>query len=375
MEVESPVEEVDTPPLDIRHLLVSSLQGAASRLEDDDDQASAKEIAQRVRSRIEWLRLALLGSIHHGSFIEVLAKRMLPLLEEQDSFAHNACGWVQREALATSGLQAGGTFQRALWIKLRASVEPILTEVLSAIDCCSNAKHFVSEEAWIHHLAVAILSDSDIVPLRFDNEILRAKLSHRAPVRNVGARDHFFECMFPFSWLVKVKVDTLMTTARSVAEESGRSLLECLRSAVNESPLGRIMSDFHEVGEQLMRRYLHDFIHASFNVKSNREIDLLRQCLLASQRELQKDQPVVFDLASLHAAYEEMQARIHCLFHLIQVDCSQRSLVARVLTIVNDDDPELVSCVQHRLIVKWTLVDQKLVFMHWLQNLRMFVLH
>ena len=202
MEVESPVKEVDAPPLDIRHLLVSSLQGAASRLEDDDDQASAKVIAERVRSRIEWLRLALLGSIHHGNFIEVLAKRMLPLLEEQDSFAHNACGWVQREALATSGLQAGGTFQRALWIKLRASVEPILTEVLSAIDCCSNAKHFVSEEAWIHHLAVAILSDSDIVPLRFDNEILRAKLSHRAPVRNVGARDHFFECMFPFpGWL------------------------------------------------------------------------------------------------------------------------------------------------------------------------------
>ena len=156
------------------------------------------------------------------SFATILARRIHRLLQEKDERAGTkASDWLRSEALSGTGIQESGTFRKALWQRVYSSVIPILSEVIAVVDRDSNLDLVSEEGTWLSRLWIAFFQDQTLVELHYDNflSLESGIIRERAPVTTSGHERHIFDVQFPFSWLIKERIDAMWKEATSISGE------------------------------------------------------------------------------------------------------------------------------------------------------------
>ena len=165
------------------------------------------------------------------SFATVLARRIHELLKEKDKRAGDtASDWLRSEALSGTGIQENGTFRKALWQRIYASVTPILSEVIASIDRDSNLELVGEDGSWVARVWLSLFQRPSIVELHYDNflPLESAIIRERVPLITSGRDRHSFESQFPFSWLIKKRIDAMWRDACSVSGRTSPRNEECL---------------------------------------------------------------------------------------------------------------------------------------------------
>ena len=153
------------------------------------------------------------------SFASVVTQRMYYLLKERETNAVSANEWLYSEALSGTGVQEWGTFRKALWKRVYSAVVPILAEIIALADRNSNLDLMNNGNGWISTLWLNILANPNISELSYNKIIspVTNSVRERVQVLGSGAGGHVFQCMFPFSFLIKQRVEKLLKDAFSVA--------------------------------------------------------------------------------------------------------------------------------------------------------------
>ena len=153
------------------------------------------------------------------TFASVLVQRTYKLLKESESTAYSASQWLYAEALSGTGVQEWGTFRKALWKRVHSSIVPILAEIIALADTDSNMDLMKNGSSWLPTVWLRILANPNISELYYSKIIspVTNTVRERVQVLGSGAGGHTFQCMFPFSFLIKQQVDKLLQSASSVA--------------------------------------------------------------------------------------------------------------------------------------------------------------
>ena len=157
------------------------------------------------------------------SFATILARRIHKLLQEKDERAGNkANDWLRSEALSGTGIQENGTFRKALWQRVYSSVIPILSEVIAFVDRDSNLELVVDGGNWLSSLWLDFFQCDKMVKLDYDGflSLESGIIRERVPVVTSGSETQSFELQFPFSWIIKERIDAMWREASSIAGEA-----------------------------------------------------------------------------------------------------------------------------------------------------------
>ena len=116
-------------------------------------------------------------------------------------------------------MQEWGTFRKALWKRVYSAVVPILAEIIALADRDSNLDLMVDDHTWVSTLWLEILANSNISELSYSKMIspVTNTVRERVQVIGSGAGSHSFFCRFPFSYLIKQRVEKLLKDASSVS--------------------------------------------------------------------------------------------------------------------------------------------------------------
>ncbi|KAJ7339392.1 hypothetical protein OS493_005787 [Desmophyllum pertusum] len=315
------LEEDDVTPALAVKLLRNCVQAAACRTESDE----------RSIHRIELLLHLLpedsqsLGA--EETFASVITRRTCYLLKESESKSYNANKWLHSEALAGTGVQECGTFRKAIWKRVYSAVVPILAEIIALADRDSNLDLMTNDDStWVSTLWLKILANPKISELSYNKMIspVTNSVRERVQVIGSGAGGHRFRCQFPFSFLIKARVEKWLKDASSVSAQSSTSLVKSLRDLVNNSEMGPLLAEFrHQQFPALA--YLMDFVHMVYKPSSVSEHKLVCEAIFSSARELgtrlleDEDGNELIDIALVHVAYNRVQSRLRCFAKLVQV--------------------------------------------------------
>ena len=271
----------EPPVLNAEAVLRACVHGAVSRL--DDQEESMDNASRRIHILLQLIPDdARVDVINCELFYKQLKWQVIRLLQERDSRmeADAATRWVRNEALSHSSLQVGGTFRRALWLRVVNTVTPILAEIIAFLDCNFNLQ-LISEAAagasnWLTVLWLDMFNSSLVSQQRYDfMSPVQNEVGQRVRVQSSGFRNDLFRANFPFSCVVKLELDGLFVEAKRMATERHERIYVALQRLFDGSELGEIVSKAqksgHEVDKEMSRRYLHDFVHMVYCATSEEE--------------------------------------------------------------------------------------------------------
>ena len=230
-----------------------------------------------------------------------MARRIHKLLQEKDERAGTkANDWLRSEALSGTGIQENGTFRKALWQRVYSSVISILSEVIAFVDRDSNLDLVVDRENWLSSLWLGFFESENMVELHYESflSVESGIKRERVSVVTSGRQKQSLELQFPFSWIIKERIDAMWREASSIAGEtlfllkkscfifhivsekrlrsdldtvvsflslarSNTPIQQCLHDLVNNNEMGRFLDESWLEGykEAAVERYLHDFVH------------------------------------------------------------------------------------------------------------------
>ncbi|KAJ7339384.1 hypothetical protein OS493_005779 [Desmophyllum pertusum] len=314
------LEEDDVTPALAVKLLRNCVQAAACRVDNET------ESDERSTHRIELLLHLLpedsqcLGA--EESFASVLTRRTYYLLEERESTSYNAHEWLHSEALAGTGVQECGTFRKAIWKRVYSAVVPILAEIIALADRDSNLD-LMNDNTWVSTLWLKILANPNISELTYNKMIspVTNSVRERVQVIGSGAGGHRFCCRFPFSFLIKQRVEKWLKDASSLSAQCSTTLVESLRDLIDNSEMGPLLRELRHLHFPALA-YLMDFVHMVYKPSSDSEHELVYEAILSSARELgtleDEDGNELIDIALIHVAYSRVQSRLRCFAKLVQ---------------------------------------------------------
>ncbi|XP_022806308.1 E3 ubiquitin-protein ligase rnf213-alpha-like [Stylophora pistillata] len=323
-------------------LLRNCVQAAACRID------SETESAERSTHRIELL-LDLLPDDYQSqedkeSFASVVVRRTHHLLEERELTAANPQGWLQSEALSGTGVQEWGTFRKALLQRVFSVVVPILAEIIALADRDCNLDLVKNDNTWVSRLWLKILADRSISELSYNDMISPGTNSVRERVQVIGsgAGSHRFSCRFPFSFIIKQRVEKLLKDALSVTAHSSATLLDSFRELISNSQVGPPLDELRRLSSAGIQ-YLMDFVHMVYKPSSDMELELVYEAILSSARELgtleDEDGNESIDVALVHVAYSRIQHRLKCFETLVKAN---PDLVPRLREALKGNEPEVL---------------------------------
>ena len=115
-------------------------------------------------------------------------------------------------------MQEWGTFRKALLQRVFSVVVPILAEIIALADRDGNLDLLKNDNTWVPRLWLKILADRNISELSYSDMISPATnaVRERVQVIGSGAGGHQFSRRFPFSFIIKQRVEKLLKDASSV---------------------------------------------------------------------------------------------------------------------------------------------------------------
>ncbi|XP_022783821.1 E3 ubiquitin-protein ligase rnf213-alpha-like [Stylophora pistillata] len=329
--------------VDIVSLLRSCVQAAVARLNEESWRPP------RSTRRIE-LMLSLLPDCRSSatdlSFATVLSRRIHKLLQEKDERAGTkAIDWLRSEALSGTGIQENGTFRKALWQRVYSSVIPILSEVIALVDRDSNLELVTDEGTWLSRLWISLFQD--MVELQYESflSLESGVIRERVPVMTSARERQDFELQFPFSWLIKGRIDAMWKEACSIAARTNTPVQQCLCDLVTASKIGRVLEETEYEGyeEAAVMRYLHDFVHMVHKPTVPGEEQLISQAIVTAARELHDETSSVEEftltISFIHVAYGRIEKRLVNFCQLVQ---AQPDIVTRLREVIPPNETEMV---------------------------------
>ena len=162
----------------------------------------------------------------------ILAKRLHDLLKVKDQRAPaEGKGWLEEVAKACT-VNENGTFKKALWRRFQCVVAPILAEVIAYVDRDGNLELAASKDPWLSNLWLNVFEDSSFATINYGMFMTREEavdvVRSKVPVLKSGYRGHVFQCRFPFSWILKERIDELYREARNIAGEINEKKEVCV---------------------------------------------------------------------------------------------------------------------------------------------------
>jgi len=153
------------------------------------------------------------------SFPYVLIRRVHELLVEKDDRSPDKNSkWSTSEAMEHTNLQETGTYRKALWRKIQNAIVPILSEIIAFIDRDENLELLHSGNLWLRKLWLQHFQDNKLTELHFESFLTEeGVIRSQVPVTSSGRDSHVFQCLLPFSWLIKEKVDCMRVHAKGLA--------------------------------------------------------------------------------------------------------------------------------------------------------------
>ena len=267
-----------SPVLDAEAVIRACIHSAVSLLDDIDE--SIDNASRRIH--ILWQLLPserCLDLPPCELFFRQLKRQVIRLLQERQRHQDLSAvtGWVRNEALSHNSLHRGGTFRRALWLRVVDTVTPVLAEIIAFVDRNHNLKLLEEVAAgsrsslsdlWLDIFNSSLISGHDY---NFLSPVQKA-VRQRVRVLSSGLNEHFYSSKFPFSHVVKLEVDGMMKKAKGIAAELGERIVTTLQRIFDGSELGgvvgRICRLSRKCADDLGRRYLHDFTHMIYNISS-----------------------------------------------------------------------------------------------------------
>ena len=122
--------------------------------------------------------------------------------------------WIKEATSCWDIIQASGSFQKALVTYIYRQITPILAELLTLLDRNGNLLLYRTQDNYPVKLNEfwEILFSNDIFLFSIENSIHGRAVNKRIPMSNDGADGHFFQALFPFSWLISKTVSELWYT-------------------------------------------------------------------------------------------------------------------------------------------------------------------
>ncbi|XP_074628909.1 E3 ubiquitin-protein ligase rnf213-alpha-like isoform X2 [Acropora palmata] len=326
------------------NLLRNCVQAAACRI--DNEGGTPDRSTQRIELLLQLLPEDFEELGDKMTFAGLLVQRTYHLLKESESKAYNADEWLYSEALSGTGVQEWGTFRKALWKRVYSSVVPILAEIIALADTDSNLDLMKAGNPWVSTLWLRILANPNISELTYSKMIspVTNSVRERVQVLGSGARGHTFQCMFPFSFLVKHQVDKLSNSASSVTATSNATLVESLRDLIANSETGRLFDGLqHDHAHLSAFNYLSDYVHMVYSPSDKSEHELVFSAVLSSARELgveiDDDGNELLDIALIHVAHSRIMTRLRCFATLVQ---AQPTILQKLTKILIDKESEVL---------------------------------
>ncbi|XP_022801884.1 E3 ubiquitin-protein ligase rnf213-alpha-like, partial [Stylophora pistillata] len=325
-------------------LLRNCVQAAACRI--DSETESAERSTHRIELLLDLLPDDYQTQRDEESFASVLVQRTYYLLMEKEATAYDAQIWLHSEALSGTGVQEWGTFRKALLQRMYSVVVPILAEIIAFADRDMNLDLVKSDNSWVSKLWLKILADPTFSELSYSEMISPATNSVRERVQVIGsgAEGHKFCSRFPFSFLIKERVENMVKEASSTSALPGSSttLLVALRDMIDNSQLGLLFKELrHE--DSVASQYLMDFVHMVHKPSNDNEYELVYEAILSSARELgildDEDDNESIDIALVHVAHSRVQHRLKYFDTIVKMN---PSLIPRLREVLQGSEPEVL---------------------------------
>lgn len=161
-----------------------------------------------------------------------------------------------------------GGFRQTVLKKIENSVVPLFAGILSQIDVASNCSLLDSRNGsfqWQRNVFLELFGCKDLVDFRFQSPVFFSTGDYPQPLEKFSIAQLAtvgFQCRFPFSWLLKTKIDEFLTTQEKIVR--GRKRFDFAFEANSVVLL--------DLSNQNMKSHQEDmviFIEQEDNMKSN----------------------------------------------------------------------------------------------------------
>ncbi|XP_043958780.1 E3 ubiquitin-protein ligase rnf213-beta isoform X1 [Gambusia affinis] len=347
-------------------LVRSCIQKAVGLLRDPDNLTSRG----LQRMHILLTHLSVDQNPTSARFQRVLLSRLAETLAQREEVMGAPKEWVSREAKKRQALQEGGTLRHTLWRCLQSTVTPVLASILEVIDRYSNLDLLTGDRLspGLFKLWIDILADLQVL--------------HLAPPSNPSDSDqevlvqHYFlldseqqSCSAPFSWIVKMNLDSLWEESEFMPvskEGSTEKILQFVSSFSSSGPGRHLQQLSEEERWEYGLLFLQDFLLLSLKIKSKDELKVFIRAMQGCLTELQTSMGAAPDLspAWIMAAAKHFAARLDMLSHMFLL---QPQLAADVLQqgSMKSEQKEMVEdvlalgiCVEHIKLLTLTSLDE-----------------
>lgn len=143
-------------------------------------------------------------------------KQILDVLKQRDEIMNDK-EWVLNEAMSGKKLQTGGTFQNVLSRKLNEVVVPVFSSILATVDRYSNLNLIGRTKPThpLHQFWLEVFRNQNFCRFSFEQMTTGERILGVSGKRAILYDE--FKCQFPFFWLIKDVIDSLMDNAKAVA--------------------------------------------------------------------------------------------------------------------------------------------------------------
>ncbi|XP_063296796.1 E3 ubiquitin-protein ligase RNF213-like [Pelobates fuscus] len=303
-------EDEPSEVLDSTTLIRSCVQNSIGMLRDG--QSSVSRSTKRVDILIQLLSTE--GDLN-ASFLKVLKVRLHNILKTQEENSYNPQTWVVRVASNLKALQEAGTFRQTLWKRIQTAVTPILSHLLSIVDCDANLDilHIPEVADYVKSLWMFIFSDEVFLNISYNcNE--RRLPSNIIPVYHNMNLPLWRRNFMPFSWRIKDYLEGKWVQAQNTKDCESTFV----RVFSTESLGTHISFLTNDQQYDAFLLYKRDFILLTMNVSSAKELELIELALSMCIEELKQSENFTdLTLPVVHIAYKKFQHRLQTLSRIL----------------------------------------------------------
>ncbi|KAH1171530.1 hypothetical protein KIL84_007148, partial [Mauremys mutica] len=293
-------------------MIKQSVQKAVIQLEDKQDNS------QRATERIQILYDALFQSqsknIFACHFMEVLKRRICNLLQEREEMSHKPREWLFRRALSSEFILEGTSFRHLIWIHLEDIVANMFAQILAVIDANNNLDH-IAQEIPISDLWLQMFKDESFLKIKYTSKAPDAKISVLSMTEDPSMS---VLCRFPFSWVLKTRLDEIWETVHRVKEypkDPTVDSAEMFQSSILNMPVPDGNSP------EMVQCYASDFVRMAFPGQDVQVYEILSNVLITGAKRLCASlapDNVGFSLVWLHIEYFYLQENYQLFINLVK---------------------------------------------------------
>lgn len=281
----------DLLKFNVDRLILNCLHRAAALLKDSEKDHNLKkmelgsgdkfELQNRKIHRLNLL-LKLLrecnGEQDGLSLMSVIKRRLGRLLRDKETatqMPEQVGSWLTNEVSTIETTAKAGTFRRALLQTLESKVTPLLSGIIAYTDRNANLDLLEKKSPWQQKVWLEMLNEEEVTLFRYrDLNSPEHRTETGLPeyqVTNTGCDGSFFECSFPFSFVIKEQIDLLLHQTRQSGEE-----MKVLVALLEQTDLGKVLtkSVSPETKSDMIDAYIKDFAQMIYKSSCSTEAEL-----------------------------------------------------------------------------------------------------